>query len=420
MLIFLYGGLSMRLRHTAALKHSVRSIFLLFILFAAVWSCVSTVSSDTASSSERRIILVGDSRTEGMHQYVGNKSGIIWSYKSSMGLTWMKSTGIPNIESKIRSNTAVVILMGVNDVLDLWQADNYASYLNTKASAWKKKGADTYYVSLPPVDDSKDKYEKNKNIKAWNTRIKGKLSANVTYVDIYSRMLSGLDTISDGLHYQKSSSLKYFNLVYAAVKDPASTSSEQQKEEYYRLVYNYSDYLAYNSDIRSKYRHDKDGAFQHFLKTGMAEGRQASKDFDPVSYRLEYKYVRKAYKDDWKQYYLHYIRTGYAAKYHGTGCEQMKHYDTVYNGVSYSRVYNYNFYINLHPDLFKKYGYDEEAVLKHFVTVGIPRGYQACATFKYTAYKKYNKDLAAKFGTDRKQYYLHYIKEGYKEKRRAV
>ena len=381
-----------------------------------------TSAAVSADTPERRIILIGDSRTEGMHQFVGNKSGVVWSYKSGMGLTWMKSQGVPNIESSIRENTAVVILMGVNDVLDLWQADNYASYINGKATTWKAKGADTYYVSLTPVDDTKDKYEKNSDIKAWNKRIKAKLSGDVTYIDIYSLMLSGLETTSDGLHYQKASSLKYFNLVYDAVKNPqtSATDTETETEEKYRLVYKYSDYLKYNSDLRSKYRHDEAGAFRHFLEKGMDEGRQAISTFDPVSYRLEYKYVRKKYGDDWKQYYLHYIRTGHAAGYHGTGCGTMKHYDTVYNGVSYTRVYDYNFYMNLHPDLFAKYGYDEAAVLKHFVTVGIPRGYQASANFKYTVYKKNNPDLAQEFGSTKRKYYLHYITEGYRQNRKAA
>lgn len=413
----------MKIRHTAGRHHLHHCIIALtaFLFTVLLMTAAKPFSVQAAALPARRIILVGDSRTEGMHQYVGSKSGVIWSYKSSMGLTWMKSTGIPKIESKIRQNTAVVILMGVNDVLDLWQADNYASYLNSKAKTWKAKGAETYYVSLTPVDDTKDKYEKNKDLIAWNTRIKKKLSSNVTYIDIFKKMKTGLVTTSDGLHYQKESSLKFFNLVYDAVKTSKyDASADETAEEFYKLVYNYSDYLKYNSDIRTKYRQDKAGAFKHFLTKGMAAGRQASSSFDPVSYRLEYKHLRKKYGDDWKQYYLHYIRSGHAAGFHGTGCEVLKHYDVVYNGVSYSRVYNYNDYIRLHPTLFTKYGYDEAAVLKHFVTVGIPRGYQGSSKFKYTAYKKYNPDLAAKFGTDRKQYYLHYINTGWKEKRRAV
>ena len=392
----------------------------IIVLFALLLSLSAfTKETEAASLPARRIILVGDSRTEGMYQFVGKQTNVIWSYKSSMGLTWMKSTGIPRIESKIRKNTAVVILMGVNDVLDLWQADNYASYINSKAKTWKSKGAETYYVSLTPVDDTKDKYEKNKDITAWNTRIKKKLSSNVYYVDIYKKMKTGLETTSDGLHYQKASSVKFYNLVYDAVKtsryDPAS---DQTNEEYYKLVYNHSDYMKYNSDIRAKYRHDADGAFEHFLNTGMAEGRQASSSFDPVSYRFEYKYLRKKYGNDWKKYYLHYIQSGYAKKYHGTGCEKMRHYDVVYNGVSYKYVYDYNYYIEHHPAVFRKYGYDDTAVLKYFVTNAMARGSRGNEAFYWKNYQKYNSDLAEKFGSDIAKYYVHYTTEGYKEKRR--
>ena len=136
----------MKIRHTAGRHHLHHCIIALtaFLFTVLLMTAAKPFSVQAAALPARRIILVGDSRTEGMYQYVGSKSGVIWSYKSSMGLTWMKSTGIPKIESKIRQNTAVVILMGVNDVLDLWQADNYASYLNSKAKTWKAKGAETY------------------------------------------------------------------------------------------------------------------------------------------------------------------------------------------------------------------------------------------------------------------------------------
>ena len=34
----------------------------------------------------------------------------VWSCKGSMGLDWMKSTGVPNIESSIASGNRVIIV----------------------------------------------------------------------------------------------------------------------------------------------------------------------------------------------------------------------------------------------------------------------------------------------------------------------
>ena len=402
--------------------HAKSILFLAAALFMLISAAAVPVRTEAASTPERRIILIGDSRTEGMYQYIGNQKNVIWCYRSGMGLVWMKDTGVPRIESKIRKNTAVVILMGVNDVLDLWQTDNYASYINSKAKAWKAKGADTYYVSLTPVDNRKDKYEKNKNIRQWNARIRKQLSTNVCYVNIYSKMLVDLETTRDGLHYQRSSSVKYYNLVYNAVKNPRyqDGESDPNSEEYYKLVYNFSDYMRYNSDLRKKYLHDRNGAFDHFLNEGMSEGRRGSKSFDPVSYRLEYRYLRQKFGDDWKQYYLHYIQKGHQAGYRATGRTTMKQYAVVYKGTSYSKVYDYNYFVRTHPAVFHEYGYDDTAVLKYFVTTAMKRGHRASPTFDWKAYKKYNPDLAAKFGNNYAKYYIHYITEGWQQNRRAV
>ena len=78
-----------------------------------------------------KTIFVVYSRTVGMELSVADDPSDVWSSKGSMGLSWMKSTGIPNIESEIKSGSAVVILMGVND---LYKKDQYISYLNEKGA----------------------------------------------------------------------------------------------------------------------------------------------------------------------------------------------------------------------------------------------------------------------------------------------
>ena len=69
--------------------------------------------SNTTNVAITKRIFIGDSRTVGMQQTIGSVNGVVWSCKSSMGLSWMKSTGVPNIESQITSGTAVIILMSL-------------------------------------------------------------------------------------------------------------------------------------------------------------------------------------------------------------------------------------------------------------------------------------------------------------------
>ena len=76
--------------------------------------------SSTTTSGTTNLIFVGDSRTVGMKQAVGGND--TWSCKSSMGLSWMKSTGIPNIENKITKELnvftdTVVSIVIMKDIL---------------------------------------------------------------------------------------------------------------------------------------------------------------------------------------------------------------------------------------------------------------------------------------------------------------
>ena len=110
----------------------------------------NTSSNSNNSVTTKNVIMIGDSRCVQMKSHVGAGSDT-WSCKGSMGLNWMKNTGVPNVESKIGNGTKIVLMMGVND---LYQPEAYISYINQKASTWASKGAKTYFVSVNPVDGS--------------------------------------------------------------------------------------------------------------------------------------------------------------------------------------------------------------------------------------------------------------------------
>ena len=91
----------------------------------------ATQGGSNSQSNISNLVFVGDSRTVGMQSAVGSND--TWSGKVSAGLDWMKSSGVPNVEGKIGNGSAVIILMGVND---LYRSDGYISYINEKASTW--------------------------------------------------------------------------------------------------------------------------------------------------------------------------------------------------------------------------------------------------------------------------------------------
>ena len=133
----------------------------------------------------------------------------------------------------------------------------------------------------------------------------------------------------------------------------------------------------------------------------------------------EYSDLRKAFGSNNKAYYLHYMSTGYKEKRVATGVKTVKNPITVYNGVDYSRVYNFTYYTNKYSDIKRIYGNDDIGALKHFVTCGMKEGRQASAEFNVAHYKARYADLRRNLGNDNVKYYMHYISNGYKEHRDA-
>lgn len=86
-------------------------------------------------------------------------------------------------------------------------------------------------------------------------------------------------------------------------------------------------------------------------------------------------------------------------------------HSTVYSGQNYSRVYDYTWYTtNVHPELAGK---SDTAVIKYFVTKGIPNKEQGNAAFNVTWYYNQKPGLRYSYGTKWKKYYLYYQKKGY-------
>ncbi len=176
-------------------------------------------STSTSKSSSSVVVFLGDSRTVQMYAYnSGVWSGINYSEsgvhtvgndvyiaQGSMGLDWMKNTGISAASSYLNSGAALVILMGVND---LYNASNYVSYINSNVSSWSTKGSKVYFVSVNPCDGGYSHL--NSQINSFNNTLKSGLSKNVKYIDTNSSLSF---TTTDGLHYNESTSKGIYNYI---------------------------------------------------------------------------------------------------------------------------------------------------------------------------------------------------------------
>ncbi len=156
----------------------------------------------------RKVLFIGDSRTVGMEMFCGGAEDEYWSARNSMGYSWMVSTGIPNVENLIDQNTDIVILMGVNDLGNVY---NYVDYINSKAAEWKELGARTYFVSVTPVDDSRSPNAKNSRIENFNAYAQENLQ-NVNYIDAYSRIRYSFGS-PDGIHFDGSTYREIYRII---------------------------------------------------------------------------------------------------------------------------------------------------------------------------------------------------------------
>ncbi len=178
------------------------------------------------NSDANRVIFIGDSRTVQMYAYLNNDWGganyssggvhvvgsDIYVAQGGMGLDWMKSTGIPAASNYFRNGTAIVILMGVND---LFNVNNYISYINSNASSWKSSGSSLYFVSTNPCSGSYSHL--NSKIDSFNATMKSSLSNTVGWIETASQLKSSGFTATDGLHYDKGTYQNIYNIIKSNV-----------------------------------------------------------------------------------------------------------------------------------------------------------------------------------------------------------
>lgn len=188
----------------------------------------------------------------------------------------------------------------------------------------------------------------------------------------------------------------------------------------YSAVYNMNDYIALNPDVKNAFGDDDIAILEHFINHGMSEGRQASSKFEVNSYRMRYRDLRSAFGYNLPDYYYHYMHYGKAEGRQATGTVTNIDAITVYNGIDYSLVYDFEYYLNANPDVKAAFGNDDLAVLSHFVNFGMREGRRGCSTFNIAAYRENNDDLKVAFGNDLPLYYQHYMNYGKKEGRKAV
>lgn len=204
----------------------------------------------------------------------------------------------------------------------------------------------------------------------------------------------------------------------------------------YSSVYDFNFYMNRYPDLKRVYGSNPVGALQHFVTSGMNERRQASKEFSVDSYMNRYPDLKSAFGTNYSAYYMHYInfgkKEGRIATVDGSNVNSGSNpsdnvpnntpENTIYGGMDYKDVYDYEYYINRYGDIAAAFSGDYAGALRHFVQNGMNEGRQAKGTFNVNSYShaKNNEDLRKAFGDNLKLYYIHYIEYGKEEGRPGI
>lgn len=182
----------------------------------------------------------------------------------------------------------------------------------------------------------------------------------------------------------------------------------------YAKVYDY-DYYTTNTRPDLSGRSDKE-VLGYFVKTGISEGDQAIESFSVKSYRNANQDLRGKYGNDYEKYVSQYLKSGYSQDRVCVGFDnKIKDPVTTYDGKSWDRVYDFNYYIAHNSKVRKKYALDDFGAIEYFVKKGMSKKHQAIETFNVTWY--YNKWSALRYNwsTNWPKYYDYYQRRGYRK-----
>lgn len=149
------------------------------------------------------VIIIGDSRTNMMHEAVGD-TGATFIAENSKGYDWMIENALLRADRLITKGVKVVFTLGVNDTRN---ADKYIAKINQKTFEWTSMGATVYFATVNPVWDNP--YTSETQVAEFNKKLlAGLQGVRIIDTNTYLKM-SGYRMI-DGLHFDTPTNAKVY------------------------------------------------------------------------------------------------------------------------------------------------------------------------------------------------------------------
>ena len=154
-----------------------------------------------------KYLFVGDSRYKGMEKANATDEDV-FICEVGEGYDYLINQ-MNNIKYEIDDNTALIIGLGVNDLVNI---DKYVDKINEMSQTFD---CQIYYMLGKPVDEEQETYSgyhiKNDDIDYFNQEIIDRLDENVIVIDTNSYLNAiGFET-QDGLHYTEETYENIYN-----------------------------------------------------------------------------------------------------------------------------------------------------------------------------------------------------------------
>lgn len=154
----------------------------------------------------------------------------------------------------------------------------------------------------------------DKNIYLTEDEINNALFADYCNFDVqwYNSSIDYLNISKVVITYMDGSTQTVTNVGSAYRDTPLQNKPFKEQVAQYEAVYNYKDYVQYNQDLAGVLGDDQKAWLEHFINSGMKEGRQGNAEFNLAAYKSNNPDLVALFGDDNAKYYEHYIAGGKA------------------------------------------------------------------------------------------------------------
>ena len=172
-----------------------------------------------SGKADKSILYVGDSRTVGLQNALGDQKNISFIAKESMGYDWLKSTADAGIRARIKAASSLVVIFafGVNDLHNI---DKYIAYYQKLAEDTGSKNI--WYMSVNPTSGPVS--VSNSMIEEFNAKLKK--FAGDRYIDTYTYLKENGFNATDGIHYDSKTYLKIHGYCLSVINGTPTIAAE--------------------------------------------------------------------------------------------------------------------------------------------------------------------------------------------------